>query len=97
MWLGTVAHCRSMHGSVSSPPSASVPRALTLATLSERNGDSGPIGAAGRVAHRVVQPVTDAADSVFSPIHDWWHGFWHHGDVVVRRGHPARDGGDGER
>ncbi len=57
--------------------------ALTLATLSERNGDSGPIGAAGRVAHRVVQPITDAADSVFSPIHDWWHGLWHHGDIVA--------------
>src|SRR4051812_4029933 len=58
--------------------------ALTLATLSQRQGDSGPIGAAGRAAHRVVQPVTDAADSVFSPIHDWWHGFWHHGDVVAQ-------------
>ncbi|HEY3834564.1 MAG TPA: rod shape-determining protein MreC [Acidimicrobiia bacterium] len=56
--------------------------ALTLATLSQRDGDSGPIGAAGGVAHRVVQPVTDAADSAFGPLHDWWHGFWHHGDVV---------------
>ena len=58
--------------------------ALTLATLSERDGDSGPIGAAGRVAHRVVQPVTDAADSVFGPVHDWWHGLWHRGDVVAQ-------------
>ena len=57
--------------------------ALTLATLSQRDGDSGPIGAAGGVAHRIVQPVTDAADSAFGPLHDWWHGFWHHGDVVA--------------
>ena len=58
--------------------------ALTLATLSQRDGDSGPIGAAGGVAHRIVQPVTDAADSAFGPLHDWWHGFWHHGDVVAQ-------------
>ncbi len=57
--------------------------ALTLATLDQRNGDTGPIGAAGRAAHSVVQPVTDAADSVFGPIHDWWHGLWHRGDVVA--------------
>ncbi len=56
--------------------------AITLATLDSRAHSSGPIGAAGRVAHRVVQPVSDAASSVFSPFHDWWHGFTHHGDIV---------------
>jgi rod shape-determining protein MreC len=56
--------------------------AVTLATLSQRDGDRGPIGAAGRVAHQVVQPVSDAANSVFSPVHDWWHALWHRGDVV---------------
>ncbi len=56
--------------------------AFTLATLDSRSGDSGPIGAAGRLAHRVVQPVANAANSVFSPLHDWWRGFAHHGDIV---------------
>ncbi len=57
--------------------------ALTLATLDQRSGDSGPIGAAGRAAHSIVQPIANGASTVFSPVHDWWHGFWHHGDIVA--------------
>ena len=56
--------------------------AITLATLDSRSSDSGPIGAAGRVAHRVVQPVSNAANTVFSPVHDWWRGLTNHDDLV---------------
>jgi rod shape-determining protein MreC len=55
--------------------------ALTLATLDKRSSDSGPIGAVGRVAHRVVQPFANAADVVFSPLHDWWDGVVHSGHL----------------
>ena len=56
--------------------------AFTLATLDSRSHDSGPIGAAGRLAHRIVQPVANAADSVLSPVHDWWSGVVHRSDLV---------------
>src|SRR5438067_921047 len=58
--------------------------ALTLATLDKRSGESGPIGTVGRLAHRVVQPFANAADAVFSPVHDWW-------DSVVHSGHLKSD------
>lgn len=55
--------------------------ALTLATLSGRSKDSGPIGAVGRIAHRIVQPFAAAADTVFSPVRDWFGGLIHRGDL----------------
>lgn len=55
--------------------------ALTLATLDKRSNESGPIGTVGRFAHRVVQPFANAADTVFSPVHDWWDGLIHSGHL----------------
>jgi rod shape-determining protein MreC len=55
--------------------------ALTLATLDKRSGETGPIGTVGRFAHRVVQPFANAADTVFSPVHDWWDGLIHSGHL----------------
>lgn len=64
--------------------------AFTLATLDSRSHDSGPIGAAGRLAHRIVQPVANAADTVLSPLHDWWSGVVHRSDLV-RENRTLRD------
>jgi rod shape-determining protein MreC len=50
---------------------------VTVITLSQREGDSGPIGDAGRFAHRVVSPVSDGASSVFNPMSDWFDGVIH--------------------
>ena len=50
---------------------------VTVITLSQREGDSGPIGDAGRFAHRVVSPVSDGASSVLNPISDWFDGVIH--------------------
>jgi rod shape-determining protein MreC len=58
--------------------------ALTLATLNGRAGQSGPIGSVGNAVHRVVQPFASAADTVFSPVHDWF-------DSVIHSGHLKRD------
>ncbi len=57
---------------------------VTLATLNSRTGDSGPVGTAGRLAHRVVQPLSNAVSTVLSPFHDWWHGVTHRGDLVAQ-------------
>jgi rod shape-determining protein MreC len=47
---------------------------ITLVTLDSRSDDSGPIGAVGRVAHQVVNPVAVASDKVMSPVQDWFGG-----------------------
>lgn len=48
--------------------------AVTFITLDQRRDDSGPLGAAGSVAHEVVAPVRSAADAVVSPVADWLDG-----------------------
>jgi rod shape-determining protein MreC len=55
--------------------------AFTLATLDQRSGDSGALGSIGRIVHRVVQPFSSAAATVFSPVQDWWDGVIHSGDL----------------
>lgn len=47
---------------------------ITLITLDSRSGDSGPIGVLGRLAHRIVGPVANIADSIASPVQDWFGG-----------------------
>jgi rod shape-determining protein MreC len=47
---------------------------VTLITLDQSADDKGPLGVAGRAAHRVVGPIAGAANSVFSPIGDWLAG-----------------------
>src|SRR4051812_7873782 len=54
---------------------------VTLITLDQRNGDSGPIGGMGRFAHRVVAPVSDSAASVMRPVSDWFDGVLHAGSL----------------
>ena len=56
---------------------------FTLATLDNRSHDAGVLGVFGRFAHRIVQPVSSAAATVFSPFHDWWRGLSNHGDIVT--------------
>lgn len=48
--------------------------AVTFITLDQRRDDSGPLGAAGSIAHEVVAPVRSAADAVVSPVADWLDG-----------------------
>ena len=55
--------------------------ALTLATLDQRAGQSGPIGTVGDAVHRVVQPFASGADTVFSPVHDWFDSLIHSGHL----------------
>jgi rod shape-determining protein MreC len=55
--------------------------AITLITLDQRADDKGPIGAAARVAHRIVSPIAGAADRVFSPVGDWLAGLTDGGDL----------------
>jgi rod shape-determining protein MreC len=52
---------------------------VTLITLDQRQGDSGPVGELGRFAHRVVAPVSDASSAMFNPISDWFDGVEHAG------------------
>jgi rod shape-determining protein MreC len=54
---------------------------VTLITLDQREGESGPIGDAGRFAHRVVSPVSDLASTVFDPVADWFDGVIHSGSL----------------
>jgi rod shape-determining protein MreC len=54
---------------------------VTLITLDQREGGSGPVGAAGRFAHRVVSPVSDGASSVLNPVGDWFNGLMHDGSL----------------
>lgn len=48
--------------------------AVTLITLDQRRDDSGPLGAVGRVAHDVVEPIRRATDVVVAPVADWIDG-----------------------
>ena len=59
-----------------------VMNSITLATLDRRSNDTGVIGAAGRIAHSIVQPIGSAASAATSPFHDWWDGLTSRGDVV---------------
>jgi len=54
---------------------------VTLITLDQRDGGSGPVGAAGRFAHRVVSPVSDLASSALNPVGDWFNGVMHDGSL----------------
>jgi len=54
---------------------------VTLITLDQRQGESGPVGDVGRFAHRVVSPVSDLASTVFSPVSDWFDGVIHSGSL----------------
>jgi rod shape-determining protein MreC len=54
---------------------------VTLITLDQRQGDSGPVGELGRFAHRVVSPVSDLASSGLNPVSDWFDGVLHAGSL----------------
>jgi rod shape-determining protein MreC len=54
---------------------------VTLITLDQRQGDSGPVGELGRFAHRVVSPVSDLASSGLNPVSDWFDGVVHAGSL----------------
>jgi rod shape-determining protein MreC len=54
---------------------------VTLITLDQRQGDSGPVGDAGRFAHSVVSPVSDLASSALNPVSDWFDGVVHAGSL----------------
>jgi rod shape-determining protein MreC len=55
--------------------------AVTLITLDQREGDSGPVGGAGRFAHRVVSPVSNLASDTLRPVSDWFDGVLHAGSL----------------
>jgi rod shape-determining protein MreC len=55
--------------------------AVTLITLDQRQGDSGPVGDAGRFAHRVVSPVSDLVSTTLNPVADWFDGLVHSGSL----------------
>ena len=54
---------------------------VTLITLDQRQGDSGPVGALGRFAHRVVTPASDLGSNVLGPVSDWFDGVLHAGSL----------------
>lgn len=54
---------------------------VTLITLDQRAEDKGPVGALGRLAHRVVSPIASAAHDVFAPIGDWFAGLTDGGEL----------------
>lgn len=54
---------------------------ITLITLDRRADDRGPLGVVGRVAHRIVSPISAAVDSVFDPVGDWLAGVFDGGDL----------------
>jgi rod shape-determining protein MreC len=54
---------------------------VTFITLDQRQGDSGPVGTLGRVAHRVVAPVSDLGSNIMSPVSDWFDGIVHAGSL----------------
>ncbi|HEX4493815.1 MAG TPA: rod shape-determining protein MreC [Acidimicrobiia bacterium] len=55
--------------------------AVTLITLDQRQGDSGAVGTLGRVAHRVVDPVSNVASDIMSPVSNWFDGIVHAGSL----------------
>jgi len=54
---------------------------VTLITLDQRDRGSGPVGALGRLAHRVVAPVSGLASSAVNPVADWFDGVIHDGSL----------------
>ncbi|HEY5012005.1 MAG TPA: rod shape-determining protein MreC [Acidimicrobiia bacterium] len=64
---------------------------VTLITLDQRQGDSGPVGALGRFAHRVVAPVSDLGSSVLGPVSDWFDGVVHAGSLKHDNARLKRD------
>ena len=54
---------------------------VTLITLDQRQGESGPVGGLGRFAHRVVSPVSGLTSTVVNPISDWLDGVIHSGSL----------------
>src|SRR4051812_33642298 len=54
---------------------------VTLITLDQRQGDSGPVGQLGRFAHRVVAPASDLGSSAMRPVSDWFDGVLHAGSL----------------
>jgi rod shape-determining protein MreC len=64
---------------------------VTLITLDQRQGDSGPVGALGRFAHRVVAPASDLGSNVLSPVSDWFGGVLHAGSLKHDNARLKRD------
>src|SRR6266567_2893870 len=64
---------------------------VTLTTLDQRQGDSGPIGALGRMAHRVVTPASDLASNALRPVSDWFDGVLHAGSLKRDNARLKRD------
>jgi rod shape-determining protein MreC len=54
---------------------------VTLISLDQREGDSGPIGDAGRFVHRVVSPVSNLASTTLDPVSNWFDGVLHAGSL----------------
>jgi rod shape-determining protein MreC len=54
---------------------------ITLITLDRRADDRGPLGVVGRVAHRIVSPISAAVDSVFDPVGEWLAGVFDGGEL----------------
>ena len=54
---------------------------VTLITLDQRAEDDGPLGALGRIAHRIVGPISGAAASVAEPVGDWFAGLTDGGEL----------------
>src|SRR4051812_1244362 len=54
---------------------------VTLITPDQRQTDSGPVGAVGRLAHRVVAPASDFGSTLLSPVSDWFDGVLHAGSL----------------
>jgi rod shape-determining protein MreC len=55
--------------------------AVTLISLDQRQGDSGAVGTLGRFAHRIVDPVSNVASDVMSPVSNWFDGIVHAGSL----------------
>lgn len=54
---------------------------VTLITLDRRNGDSGALGAVGRVAHTVVSPIERGVGAVARPVGHWFDGVFSAGSL----------------
>jgi rod shape-determining protein MreC len=64
---------------------------VTLITLDQRQGNSGPVGTLGRFAHRVVSPVSDLSSSALNPVSDWFDGVLHAGSLKRDNARLKRD------
>lgn len=58
--------------------------AVTLITLDQRSAGGGVAGAIRHGVHDVIAPVQSAADSVFTPVGDWFDGVFNAGDLKTQ-------------